>query len=165
MPVGQSGRIVVEFDPDLKRRLHARLRSEGRDFKAWLLERVYEYLAESRDTTEAARENVEQLSELGEVEKRVLEAVSSGTLAGHHVDDLAHATGLRLGEIQQALLQLELHGHVVQTSAGTGSAKLWEGCELLLALTSQGARSMVHACFGCHRLRVTRRWRWRARSA
>ena len=38
MGVGRSGRIVVEFDPEQKRQLHARLRSEGRDFKGWLLE-------------------------------------------------------------------------------------------------------------------------------
>ena len=114
MPVGRSGRIVVEFDPELKRRLHARLRSEGRDFKGWLLERVREYLEAPQDNLQVPRQNEEPPSELGELQKRVLEAVSSDARARHHVDDLAQATGLDIGELQGALLQLELQGLVVQ---------------------------------------------------
>jgi predicted Rossmann fold nucleotide-binding protein DprA/Smf involved in DNA uptake len=106
MPVGRSGRIVVEFDPELKRRLHARLRSEGRDFKGWLLERVQDYLGAPRDR--------EPPAELSEIEKRVLDALSAEGPARHHMDDLLHATGLGVGEIQGALLQLELEGLIVQ---------------------------------------------------
>jgi predicted Rossmann fold nucleotide-binding protein DprA/Smf involved in DNA uptake len=121
MPVGRSGRIVVELDPDLKRRLHARLRSEGRDFKGWLLERVQDYLGlpgekegAPRDSEEAASEPGEIESELTEIEKRVLDALSSEARARHHVDDLVQATGLGIGEVANALLELELQGCIVQ---------------------------------------------------
>jgi predicted Rossmann fold nucleotide-binding protein DprA/Smf involved in DNA uptake len=128
MPVGRSGRIVVELDPDLKRRLHARLRGQGLDFKAWLLERVQEYLGAPREGEgappkreeppsacgEVELERGEVESELGEIEKRVLEALSAGGPAQHPVDRLLEATGLGVGEVQGALLQLELHGLVVQ---------------------------------------------------
>ena len=114
MPVGPSGRIVVEFDPELKRRLHARLRSEGRDFKAWLLERVQEYLSAPQESEGEPRDGEEPPSELGEVEKRVLEAVSSDARGGRNVDQLMEATGLGIGEIRRVLLELELHGRVVE---------------------------------------------------
>jgi predicted Rossmann fold nucleotide-binding protein DprA/Smf involved in DNA uptake len=121
MPVGRSGHIVVELDPDLKQRLHARLRSEGRDFKGWLLERVQDYLGAPqekeggpRDREEAASEPGEVESELTETEKRVLDAVSSDARGRHHVDGLVQATGLGIGEVANALLELELQGRVVQ---------------------------------------------------
>lgn len=44
MAVGQSGRIVLEIDPALKRALHARLVGEGRHLKDWFLEQVAGYL-------------------------------------------------------------------------------------------------------------------------
>ena len=44
MAVGQSGRIVLEIDPALKRALHARLVGEGRHLKDWFLEQVEGYL-------------------------------------------------------------------------------------------------------------------------
>jgi predicted Rossmann fold nucleotide-binding protein DprA/Smf involved in DNA uptake len=131
MGVGQSGRIVVELDPALKRRLHERLRNEGRDFKGWLLERVEQYLATPR-TSAAPQDNVDSLdgegprgggaspdferapSGLSELEERVLEAVSSAGRADHHVDDLVHATGLGIGQIQAVLLELELRGFVAR---------------------------------------------------
>jgi predicted Rossmann fold nucleotide-binding protein DprA/Smf involved in DNA uptake len=107
MAVGRSGRIVVELEPELKRRFYSRLRSEGRDFKGWLLERVQDYLAISRDSEQAP-------SDLSELEKRVLEAMSSDVLVQHHVDDLVHATGLDVREIREALLLLELRGRIVE---------------------------------------------------
>jgi predicted Rossmann fold nucleotide-binding protein DprA/Smf involved in DNA uptake len=121
MPVGRSGRIVVDLDPELKRTLHARLRSDGQDFKSWLLERVQDYLGAPRETEGAPRDREappsglgEIESELSEIEKRVLDALSADGPAQHHVDDLLHATGLGVGEIHAALLQLELQGLIVQ---------------------------------------------------
>ncbi len=114
MPIGRSGRIVVEFDPELKRQLHARLRSEGRDFKAWLLERVQAYLAAPREDQGKPHDEEGPPSELGEVERRVLEAVSSDAHGGHPVDELVEATGLGIGQVHAALLQLELRGRVSQ---------------------------------------------------
>jgi|GEM_PF-2330929 len=117
MPVGRSGRIVVELDPALKRRLHARLRDEGRDFKGWLLERIEEYLEPSRDRGDRGARNrggERAAPELSEPQKRVLEAMSSDERAQHHVDELVHATGLGIGQIREVLLQLELQGCVAQ---------------------------------------------------
>lgn len=149
MGVGQSGRIVVELDPALKRRLHDRLRNEGRDFKGWLLERVKEYLAVprngagpqdgagsqdaagSRDSaeprggersrdgeasgdSEASRRRERAPSGLSELEERVLDAMSSSGRAQLHLDELERATGLGIGQLQAALLQLELRGCIAQ---------------------------------------------------
>lgn len=38
--------MVFEIEPSLKRQFHAELVREGRTGKEWLLERIYEYLAE-----------------------------------------------------------------------------------------------------------------------
>jgi len=40
MSIGNSGRIVIEIEPELKRELHAVLRNEGTNLKAWFLENV-----------------------------------------------------------------------------------------------------------------------------
>ena len=44
MPVGRSGRIVIEIDPDLKHELYAALERDGVTLKQWFLERVEEHL-------------------------------------------------------------------------------------------------------------------------
>jgi len=46
MAVGTSGRIVIDVDPALKRRLHSALRQDAKSLKDWFLERCREYLAE-----------------------------------------------------------------------------------------------------------------------
>ena len=46
MSIGKSGRIVIEIEPDLKRELHAALKKEGVNLKAWFLESATEFLAE-----------------------------------------------------------------------------------------------------------------------
>ena len=43
----KSGRIVLEIDPVLKHRLHARLASDGQTLKGWFLERAEAYLADA----------------------------------------------------------------------------------------------------------------------
>lgn len=40
MSIGNSGRIVIEIEPELKRQLHAVLRLEGKNLKSWFLENV-----------------------------------------------------------------------------------------------------------------------------
>ena len=45
MARGQSGRLVLEVDPELKRRLHARVAAEGRSLKDWFLEQAERYLS------------------------------------------------------------------------------------------------------------------------
>ena len=44
MARGQSGRIVLEIDPSLKRAVHARLAADGITMKSWFLEQVEELL-------------------------------------------------------------------------------------------------------------------------
>ena len=44
MPRGRSGRIVVEVEQDLKRRLHATLALEGLTVKEWFVERATDYV-------------------------------------------------------------------------------------------------------------------------
>jgi hypothetical protein len=48
MARGQSGRIVIEVDPVLKRDLHAALAADGSTLKEWFLGRVGDYLVERR---------------------------------------------------------------------------------------------------------------------
>ena len=48
MPVGRSGRIVVEMDPERKRELYAALEEDGSSLKQWFLERVDDYLRDRR---------------------------------------------------------------------------------------------------------------------
>ncbi len=49
MARGDSGRIVLEVDPVLKRRLHARMATEGRSLKDWFLEQADRYLGPAQE--------------------------------------------------------------------------------------------------------------------
>ena len=42
---GTSGRVVVEIDPALKRRLHSKLAADGTNLKEWFLRQVDAYLS------------------------------------------------------------------------------------------------------------------------
>jgi hypothetical protein len=44
MPMGQSGRLVIEIDPHLKRRLHSALAADGTTLKSWFIEIATEWL-------------------------------------------------------------------------------------------------------------------------
>ena len=44
MARGTSGRLVFDVDPAVKRRLHARLATDGRTGKDWLMEQIERYL-------------------------------------------------------------------------------------------------------------------------
>lgn len=46
MPKGESGRIVVEVNPDLKRRLYSALAIEGSTLKDWFIGAADSYVAE-----------------------------------------------------------------------------------------------------------------------
>lgn len=59
MPVGRSGRVVIEIDPDLKRELYAALEAEGKSLKHWFLQHVEEHL---RDRAQMSL-NLERLEE------------------------------------------------------------------------------------------------------
>ena len=49
MPIGLSGRIVIEIDPDLKRELYSALEDEGLSLKQWFLSNTELFL---RDRTQ-----------------------------------------------------------------------------------------------------------------
>lgn len=44
MAVGKSGRIVLEIEPELKRRLYSRLVLEQKSLKAWFTSKAEEYI-------------------------------------------------------------------------------------------------------------------------
>lgn len=44
MPVGTSGRIVIEINPDLKQELYERLHQKDLNLKQWFLSHVDEFL-------------------------------------------------------------------------------------------------------------------------
>lgn len=46
MSVGQSGRIVIEVEPDVKRLLYSALARDGLTLKDWFLKRAESYLNE-----------------------------------------------------------------------------------------------------------------------
>ena len=46
MAKGQSGRIVIELEPQFKRRLYSALASDGSTLKAWFIQVAKEYLSE-----------------------------------------------------------------------------------------------------------------------
>jgi hypothetical protein len=48
MSQGLSGRMVVELEPALKRRLYASLASDGLTFKQWLIRQADAYLSQRR---------------------------------------------------------------------------------------------------------------------
>jgi hypothetical protein len=50
MSIGNSGRIVIEVEPEAKRRLYAALVRDGLTLKDWFLKNAEIYLAESEDT-------------------------------------------------------------------------------------------------------------------
>jgi len=50
MARGQSGRLVLEIDPALKRQLHARVAADGRTLKDWFLEQAELYLRQQQRT-------------------------------------------------------------------------------------------------------------------
>jgi hypothetical protein len=46
MPVGNSGRIVIEIDPELKQELYRSLVNDKLSLKEWFLENVDLYLSD-----------------------------------------------------------------------------------------------------------------------
>lgn len=46
MAKGESGRIVIEIDPDFKRELYATLERDGLTLKGWFVQRANRYVAD-----------------------------------------------------------------------------------------------------------------------
>ena len=58
MAKSDSGRIVAELEPSLKRKLYSALAMENKTLKEWIIERAELYLSENSDKiekSEAAR--------------------------------------------------------------------------------------------------------------
>ena len=58
MAKSSSGRIVVELEPSLKRKLYSVLAMENKTLKEWITERAEQYLSDNSDKikkSEAAR--------------------------------------------------------------------------------------------------------------
>ena len=49
MSRGPNGRIVVELEPELKRRLYAELAQEALTFKSWLIDQAERYISDRRE--------------------------------------------------------------------------------------------------------------------
>ena len=47
MPVGNSGRIVIEVDPEFKSALHTTLQEQGMSLKDWFVARATEHIRTS----------------------------------------------------------------------------------------------------------------------
>jgi hypothetical protein len=62
MPVGKSGRIVVEMDPDLKRELYAVLAKNGITLKDWFLRNAQRYVSSSVQPSLFVAENTDTAS-------------------------------------------------------------------------------------------------------
>ncbi len=46
MAKGESGRIVIEVDPDFKRELYATLKRDGLTLKGWFVQKANRYVAD-----------------------------------------------------------------------------------------------------------------------
>ncbi len=46
MPVGTSGRIVIEIDPEMKQELYGALSEKGLNLKQWFLDNAQQFLNE-----------------------------------------------------------------------------------------------------------------------
>lgn len=65
MSIGDSGRIVIEIEPDVKRALHATLGRNGQTLKNWFVVRVEEYLNDNIQATIFERSEVYSEKQLG----------------------------------------------------------------------------------------------------
>ena len=55
MARGQSGRVVVELEPTLKKRLYSALAVDETTLKDWLIERIEKYIDNNEDKEGASR--------------------------------------------------------------------------------------------------------------
>jgi len=64
MPVGKSGRIVIEIDPELKQELYQSLGNEDSSLKEWFLTHVKGYLSgKSQVSINFESDDARQISE------------------------------------------------------------------------------------------------------
>jgi hypothetical protein len=57
MPIGSSGRVVIEVEPELKLALHEALRKSGSNLKEWFIEQAELFLGNDQTQLEISFEN------------------------------------------------------------------------------------------------------------
>ena len=60
MSVGNSGRLVIEIEPAVKRELYQALARDGKHLKTWFLEHVEKYLTDGQQLALELPEVVER---------------------------------------------------------------------------------------------------------
>lgn len=75
MSIGNSGRIVIEVDPGVKRHLYAALTRDGMSLKEWFLRNAQTYLAHADQWPLSPAAD-----ELAIDEKKIIELQSTGEL-------------------------------------------------------------------------------------
>lgn len=63
MPVGQSNRVVIDIDLELKQDLHALLKSEEKSLKYWFEEKARAYISEKTQPSLFDRDEFREESE------------------------------------------------------------------------------------------------------
>ena len=58
MAIGSSGRIVIEVDPKLKRKLHKLLRENGTNVKEWFTDHAVDYVATTKNSKKTKSANI-----------------------------------------------------------------------------------------------------------
>lgn len=56
MPVGSSGRVVIEVNPELKHQLHELLRRRGTNLRAWFIDQAIDFIEENSGQLELGLE-------------------------------------------------------------------------------------------------------------
>ncbi|GFO77754.1 hypothetical protein BPLS_P6386 [Bathymodiolus platifrons methanotrophic gill symbiont] len=57
MSIGKSGRIVIEIDPDLKKKLYSELTLQGLSLKDWFLMSTNNYLTSKNNITPSSKKD------------------------------------------------------------------------------------------------------------
>jgi hypothetical protein len=78
MARGQSGKLIAEIDPALKRQFHAALTLDGSTFKDWVLENIHDYL-EHRSDPELPRSGAHKAYVQGQSDLLAAEEPSTNT--------------------------------------------------------------------------------------
>ncbi len=63
MARGDSGRIVIEVSPDLKRQLYSALAIENQTLKDWFIEAAGDYLGGQKETTTRKEDGIKPKAE------------------------------------------------------------------------------------------------------
>lgn len=63
MPVGSSGRVVIEVNPELKHQLHELLRRRGTNLRAWFIDQAVDFIEENSGQLELGLDEPAEESE------------------------------------------------------------------------------------------------------